>query len=85
MTIHNWKLDFPPLLQPIDFFNWKNQFSSRYLSDRLFELLDRVMSQLGEQSHPYREQYQNLPQLTSFIYVFVPEVKEMPKDLVPLN
>jgi transposase-like protein len=37
-----------------------NQFSSRYLSDRLFELLDRVMLQLGEKSHPYLEQYQNL-------------------------
>jgi transposase-like protein len=37
-----------------------NIFSSSYLSDRLFELLDRVMSQLGEQSHPYLEQYQNL-------------------------
>jgi transposase-like protein len=37
-----------------------NQFSRSYLSDRLFELLDRVLSQLGEKSHPYLEQYQNL-------------------------
>jgi len=37
-----------------------NQFSSSYLSARLFELLDRVISQLGEQCHPYLEQYQNL-------------------------
>jgi len=37
-----------------------NEFSSAYLIKKLFDLLERVMAQLGKKSHPYMEDYHNL-------------------------
>lgn len=37
-----------------------NEFSSVYLIEKLFALLDQLIAQLGQKSHPFMKNYQNL-------------------------